>query len=84
MRVPTELNWLATGSPERDNESRSSIVDGAYLYQLNNIIGLSRWTILHVNDVILILNTKKRIISLYKHTNAHSTLTDVDRSGGRG
>lgn len=28
MRVPTELNWLGTRSPERDNESGSSIVDG--------------------------------------------------------
>jgi len=59
MRVPTELNWLGTGSPERDNESGSSIVDGAFLYQLNNIIGFSRWIILHAIDVILKFNTKK-------------------------
>jgi len=30
MRVPTELNWLGTGSPERHNGSGSSIVDGLF------------------------------------------------------
>lgn len=35
MRVPTELNWLGTQSPERDNEPGSSIVNGTLLYQLN-------------------------------------------------
>jgi hypothetical protein len=61
MRVPTEINWFGTGSPGRDNESRSSIVDGAFLYQLNSIIGLSRWIILRVINVILILYTKKEL-----------------------
>jgi len=52
MRVPKELNWLGTGSPERDNESGSSIVDVAFLFQMNDITGFSRWIILHVIDVI--------------------------------
>jgi hypothetical protein len=82
MRVPTELNWLGTGSPERDNDSGSSIVDWAFVYQLNYIIGFSRWITLYAVNVKLLLYTKIRIISLYKHTDAHSTLTHVDRSGG--
>jgi hypothetical protein len=59
MRVPTELNWLGTGSPERDDKSGSPIVDGEFLYQLNNIIGFSRWIILQIINVILIFYTKK-------------------------
>ena len=60
MRVPTELNWLGTGSPERDNDSGSSIVDGAFIYQLNYIIGFSRWITLYASNVIL---TLRRLMS---------------------